>query len=74
MSVLFTVPFVDVQFFPVKNCGFAGGFHQSVQHIIDGFTVMKRITNMYPNTLYESENIQALTRKLGNLKYNQDTK
>lgn len=38
------------------------------------FSVMKRITNMYPNTFYESENIQALTRKLGNLKYNQDTK
>ena len=35
---------------------------------------MKRITNMYPNTLYEGENIQALTRKLGIFKYNKDTK
>lgn len=38
------------------------------------FSVMKRITNMYPNTFYEGENIQALTRKLGNLKYSQETK
>lgn len=58
--------------FPVKNCGFPGGFFESAQHIIDGFSVMKRITNVYPNTLCEGENIQALTRKLGNLKCNQD--
>lgn len=35
-------------------------FHESVQHIIDGFSVMKRITNMYPNTFFESENIHVL--------------
>lgn len=49
-------------------------FHESVQHVIDGFSVMKRITNMYPNTLFEGENIQVLTRKLGNFKYNKDSK
>lgn len=49
-------------------------FYESVQHIIDGFSVMKRITNMYPNTLYEGENIQALTRKLGIFKYNKERK
>lgn len=49
-------------------------FHESVQHIIDGFSVMKRITNMYPNTLFEGENIQMLTQKLGNFKYNKDSK
>lgn len=49
-----------------------GGFYESVQHIIDGFSVMKRITDMYPNTLYEGENIQALARKLGNLKFTID--
>lgn len=58
----------------MKNCGFAGGFYESVQHIIDGFSVMKRVTNMYPNTLYEGENIQALARKLGNLKFTKDTR
>lgn len=77
-SVLFTATFVEINsgwaFFPMKNCGFAGGFYKSVQHIIDGFSVMKRITNMYPNTLYESENIQALARKLGNLKFTKDTR
>lgn len=72
--MLFTAPFVDVAVFPVKSCGFPGGFYDSVQHIIDGFSGMKRIANMYPNTFYEGKNIQALTRKLGNLKYNQDTK
>lgn len=56
----------------MKTCGFAGGFYESVQHIIDGFSVMKRITDMYPNTLYEGENIQALARKLGNLKFTID--
>lgn len=77
-SVLFTANFIErtsgCVIFPTKNCGFTGGFYESLQHVIDGFSVMKRITNMYSNTLYEGENIQTLTRKLGNLSYNKDTK
>ena len=78
LSVLFTVTFVEINsgqaVFPMRDCGFAGGFYESVQCTIDGFSVMKRITNMYPNTFYEGENIQELTRKLVNFKYNKDTK
>lgn len=72
---MFTATFVEISpvcaIFPMKYCGFVGGLYESVQHIIDGFSVMKRITNMYPNTVYEGENIQTLTQKMGNLKYNE---
>lgn len=60
-SVLFTPTVVGVNsgwaIFPIKNCGFASGFYESGQHIIDGFSVMRRISNMYPSTLYEGKNI-----------------
>lgn len=62
-SVLFTATFIEINLecaaFPMNSCGFVGGFSESEQHIIDGFSVMKRIANMYPNILYKGESIQA---------------